>query len=288
MENNKVVLRSIIKQYFPMDVYVDLYKVTLAYKLNNNKRGILVKDILSKYKIPVSPLGNGTNRIGFLLDGYAIKIALDEDGMVDNRREFLYAKDLYPDVIKVYECSPSGLISVSEYVTIFTLDDYREQQDKMREILERTSNRFLIGDVGITSKNYVNWGIREDGSICMLDFAYCYAVKYKLFTCTCDGSSMLIYDDDYVGLRCPRCGKKYTFWDIRKKVTRKNQEDEIGDIRRLGYVLHSKEEEVELNPNFEPVTKVVKKEMSDAKKRIKESKRRKKEREALVRYQTDF
>lgn len=253
--DNKIYLHSIINQYFTEDVFVDLYKVILAYKLNNNKRGLIVKDILNKYNIPASPLGNGTNRIGLLIDGYAVKIALDEDGMIDNRREMLYSKEMYPDVTKMYECSPCGLISVSEYITIFTLDDYRERQDEMREILERISSRFLIGDVGITSKNYVNWGIREDGSICMLDYAYCYALKYKFFTCTCDDSTVVVYDKDYVGLECPRCGKKYTFWDIRKRITRKRQEEEIGDIRRLSYVTHEAEEWVDSIPEFNPEPK---------------------------------
>ena len=80
--SNTVVLRSIINQYFTEDVFVDLYKVTLAYKLNNNQRGLLVKEIMKKYNIPASPLGNGTNRIGLLVDGYAVKIALDDDGMI--------------------------------------------------------------------------------------------------------------------------------------------------------------------------------------------------------------
>lgn len=283
----KIVLRSIIAHYFTEEVYIDLYKVIISGIVNNNSRGKLVKEILKKYNIPASPLGNGTNRIGFLLDGYAVKIALDEDGMVDNRREMLYAKDLYPDCIKVYECTPSGLISVSEYVTIFTLDDYRERQDEMREILERISSRFLIGDVGITSKNYVNWGIRDNGTICMLDFAYCYAIKYKLFTCTCDNSSVMVYDNDYVGLRCPRCRKKYTFWDIRKRVTKKKQEEEIGDIRRLSYVVHSGEQEVDKNPAYEPVVES-KKENNPEKEKIKAARKKLKNHKDLIREQTDF
>ena len=285
--SNTVVLRSIINQYFTEDVFVDLYKVTLAYKLNNNQRGLLVKEIMKKYNIPASPLGNGTNRIGLLVDGYAVKIALDDDGMIDNRREMLYSKDLYPDVIKMYECTPNGLISVSEYVNTFTLDDYRERQDDMREILERVSSNFLIGDVGINSKNYINWGTREDGSICMLDYAYCYALRYKFFTCSCDGASMLLYDNDYVGLRCPRCGKKYTFWDIRKKVTRQRQEEEIGDIRRLGYLLYKSEEEVEKNAAFEPEVRVKKKE-NPAKTYLKAAKERERAYKKLLKEQTDI
>lgn len=281
-----IVLRSIINKYFPKELYVELYKVTLAYKLNNNKRGMLVKELLKKYNVPVSNLGNGTNRIGFLLDGYAVKIALDEDGMVDNRREMLYSKDLYPDCVKVYECCTSGLIAVFEYVTIFTLSDYSECQDQMRDILERVSNRFLIGDVGISSKNFVNWGRRSDGSICMLDFAYCYAIKYKLFTCTCGG--VLVYDKDYVGLRCVQCGKTHTFWDIRKKVTRKCQEEEIGDIRRLSYVVTKPEQEVEKNLDFEPVLISKEKTISPEKAELKRARKQEKRMKEIIKSQTDF
>ena len=94
--------------------------------------------------------------------------------------------------------------------------------------------------------------------ICMLDFAYIYAISYKLFTCNCDNMTLVQYDKDYVNLVCPRCHKKYRFADIRRKVTTQAQEEEIGDIRRLGYVLHQASEMVEDNPEFMPVFKKTK------------------------------
>ena len=102
-------------------------------------------------------LGSGTNRFGILIDGYAVKFALDSDGMIDNRREFLYSQDLYPYVVKVYEAFPNGLVAVTEYVEIFNIEAFYKYENKMKEILSDIANNYLVGDVGVTGKNYVNF-----------------------------------------------------------------------------------------------------------------------------------
>lgn len=240
-------------KYFTPERCVEIEKITMLDDFNNNEKGDFIKEYLTKEGIPWSGLGPGTNRIGLLIDGYALKIALDKDGMIDNRREFLYTKALQPYVIKVYECLPNGLLMICEYVEKFSLEDFSMYKEEMKKILKIISGSFLVGDVGITTKNYANWGIRSStGEIVILDFAYIYNVKYKLFTCSCDGETMVVYDDDYVTMHCPRCGRKYTFGELRKKISRKNQEDEIGDIRRLSYTISKQEEEVDVNLNFEP------------------------------------
>ncbi len=256
---NMTKKRSMIFEYISFDLFVEMNRVTMEPTMDNNEKGSKIKALLTTYGVPYTSLGSGTNRMAVLIDGYAMKIALDKDGMIDNMREFIYAQVLYPYVVKVYECNFGGFISISEYVSIFTLDDFHTYQDEMRNILEDISSSFLIGDVGITGRNYVNWGIREDGTICMLDFAYIYSVDYKLFTCSCDGETLLCYDKDYVNMRCPRCGRKYTFGQIRKKVTKKDQLKEIGDITKRGYVLTAPEQYVEINPEFEPHNKKNKK-----------------------------
>lgn len=246
-------------QYFNKDIYLELMKITMMSDIDNNEKNLYVKELLRKNNIPFDGLGSGTNRMAVLIDGYAVKIALDKDGMIDNRREMLYTKQLQPYVVKVYECLPLGLIAVTEFVTIFTLNEFHIYQDKMREILDIIAEQFLIGDVGITGKNYVNWGTRNDGTICILDFAYIYSVKYNVFTCACGDSSLLSYDKNFVNLICPNCGRKYTFGEIRRKITRQQQEDEIGDIKRLGYNLTKPEEEFEVIPKFEPRSETKKK-----------------------------
>ena len=255
---------SLILDKFPMDALLELTEINMLGE-DNNTKCVYVRETLRKYNIPFEGLGSGTNRYGINMPGpmgmVAVKIALDEDGMIDNRREFLYGRQLYNYnrcVCKTYECLPNGLIAVFEYVTPFTLADLHRFEDKIREILSDISSIYMIGDVGVNEDNYKNWGIRMvDGEeeICMLDFAYIYAISYKLFTCNCDNITLVNYDKDFVNLYCPRCHKKYRFADIRRKVTSEAQEKEIGDIRRLGYVLHQPEEMVVDNPDFAPTSK---------------------------------
>ena len=259
---------SLIKDHFPMEALIELTEITMLGE-DNNTKCVYVRETLHKYNIPFEGLGSGTNRYGINIQSpmgmVAVKIALDKDGMIDNRREFLYGRYLYNSydrcVCKTYECLPNGLIAVFEYVTPFTLPDLHRFEDKIRDILHDIANVFMIGDVGVNEDNYKNWGIRMvDGKeeICMLDFAYIYAISYKLFTFNCDNMTLVQYDKDYVNLVCPRCHKKYRFADIRRKVTTQAQEEEIGDIRRLGYVLHQASEMVEDNPEFMPVFKKTK------------------------------
>lgn len=270
--------RSIIKKYFTPEVCLEMEKVTMQNS-SNNAKGIQIEEIMKNHGIPSSRLGTGTNRIGFLIDGYAVKIALDKDGKIDNKREFKYSKQLQPYAIKVYEVDRvNGLIAVTEYINCFREGDFMriDVQAKIRNILSELADDFLIGDVGIDSRNFANWGMRKDGSICMLDFAYIYAISFRTFECRC--GAMLRYDNDFVDLVCERCRKKYTFGNIRKKISRQDQMDEIGDITELGYVLTKPEEMVELVTELEP--ELLEKEKEEKKKEPdplkKEIKRRRK------------
>lgn len=255
--NDTITLRSHIKQHFSIELLVELEKVTYMNSIDNNSKVIYINQLLTNYDVPYSPLGAGTNRYSVMVEEYAVKIALDRDGMTDNKREFIYSKNLQPYVIKFYETTPNGLIGFCEYVQIFSLDDFYDNQPKMREILEEISSQYLIGDIGISTKNYLNWGLRFDGSICILDFAYIYSLSFKTFVCTCPSAGVLTYDQDYNLLKCNICGKKHSFKDVRRRITRKQEEDEIGDIREKGYTIHSATEKVELNPKFTTIPEKV-------------------------------
>lgn len=248
---NEVLRRSLIQKYFTPDRYIDLLKITMMNDIDNNSKYIWIMEYLKDQDIPAQILGSGTNRCGALIEGYAFKFALDRAGKIDNRREALYTVPLHPIVIKVYESIPDGMIATSEYVQIFTIDEYMERKDEMRSMLEKIADMgFLIGDVGISTKNYVNWGIRNDGSICIMDFAYIYNTKYATFKCKCGGT--LTYDKDFNFLICNSCSEKYTFGNIRRRISRQDQENEIGDIRRTGYCLTKPEQMVTYNPDLEP------------------------------------
>ena len=241
-DSHLVRRRSLIKEFIPPELFVELEKITIITGISNSEKGLLIKAKLKEYDIPYNPLGSGTNRYGIQIDSYALKIALDKDGKVDNRREMKYSKQLQPYVVKVYECTTDGLISVSEYVRIFSEEDMMANRPEMRRILKEISTQYLIGDVGISRRNYINWGFRRNGQICIMDFAYIYDVKYNTFKCTCDEEGILSYDSNYNDLICPACGRKFSFGEIRRRISRKAQEEDIGDIREVGYCLKTKEE----------------------------------------------
>ncbi len=73
--------RSLINKYFNNDIFLEMYAITLSSGIDNNDRYIMMQDILRNHSIPFTQLGAGTNRSAILLDGYALKIALDKDGI---------------------------------------------------------------------------------------------------------------------------------------------------------------------------------------------------------------
>lgn len=244
------VYRSLLLEIFTVEQAMEIEKIQRTFTITNNQKISLYREKLDEWGKEYSPLGGGTNRWAGMVDGYVIKIACDDDGKIDNKREFIYSIPLQPYVIKCYETYADGLIAVFEYVEIFTIDDFWKNTIRMGEILTDIATDFMIGDVGINSTNYVNWGFRDDGSIVILDYAYIYSVKFKQFQCQCSPSSVLYYDKEFNNLICNTCGKKYSFRDIRKRISRKDQEEEIGDIREKGYILTQTEESKPFNPKF--------------------------------------
>lgn len=244
-------LRSLILERFTPEQLLEFEKLTRNLEISNNKKVEIVIDNLEKWEIDHNPLNPGTNRLGLMIDGYVVKIALDSDGKIDNQREFMYSMvTRRRGTAKCYECSPNGICAVFQYGEVFTIDDYYKNQQRMREIIaDIVGMGFLVGDVGVSSTNYLNWAYLDDGEIGIIDYAYIYSVKFNTFGCT-SCRVMLKYDKDFVKLSCPSCGKTYSFKDIRKRISRKDQQKEIGDITEKGYVLSHCEEEVEFDPRF--------------------------------------
>lgn len=275
-DQEKVKLRSYILEFFPFEAILDFYKLTMELGITNNEKRDEMIGILNKYNIPHEPIGPGTNRYTALIDGYIMKFCLDTDGMIDNLREFKYSMVLQPYVLKVYECLPDGLIMVCEYVEIMTEDRFTnsEIRQRMLTMLEDISNQYFIGDIGLDIKNIKNWGFRKNinRDLVILDFAYCYALSFKAFKCDCSPGAILYYNEKYTHLICPKCGKTYSFSDIRRRISREDQKKEIGDIRKIGYVISNPVEVQVLDPELswreEPVdtfgTKKKKKKLFDS------------------------
>ena len=234
-------LRSLIQEKFDLELRIEIEFLSRRRDLiNEEKQEELIKLLQSRNIENIVPLGAGTNRYAFKLDGFVIKVATDHDGKIDNLKEFKMAKRLYPHVSKTYEVSENGTFLVAEYIPPFgSYTEMCRYADKIREILTELSAVYLIGDVGITSKNFGNWGLRTgtDDPVC-LDFAYVYEVSSELFICrSCNTDSMLVPNKDFTELHCsnPGCGRKYLFEDIRAKIGNDIHRHEIGDLSEEGY-----------------------------------------------------
>lgn len=249
----EILLHSMIKKYFSVDLLFELDRLSMTHNVDNNTKGVVINQILTAYNIPFKGLGSGTNRYAVLIEDYVFKFALDEDGKTDNKREFIYSQAAQPYVIKFYECMQNGLIGVCEYYEVFSEADFYDTKNQleMKRILKELSKTFLIGDIGIFKKNYTNWGYNQiTRKIGVLDFAYCYKLSYQVFQCTCKDKGMLYYDENYNQLICPFCGRKHSFWEVRKRIPKKQEQEEIGDIRERGYVVKDEWSKVPLNPKF--------------------------------------
>ena len=80
---------------------------------------------------------------------------------------------------------------------------------------------------------------------------------------------------------------KYTFQDLRRRITKAEQEAEIGDIRRLSYTLTEPEEDKEIKSEFEPQRKKKKKkhkELDEVELLIKKHREEKKKEDAEYDY----
>lgn len=245
------MLRSFIQEKFPLDLRVKFDILSRRRDIIDEKGEEILK-LLREFNVgDVTELGPGTNRYAFRLDGFVVKVATDADGKIDNLKEFKMAKRLYPYVAKTYEVLENGILLVAEYIPPFS--SYSEMlvyADAIRSILTKLSSVYLIGDVGISSKNFGNWGVRTgtNNPVC-LDFAYVYEVSSSLFICRkCKANAMLVPNSDFTTLHCSNkgCGIETSFEDIRGMIGNDLHRHEIGDLKEEGYEMKSAYEEKEL------------------------------------------
>ena len=249
------VLRSLIHELFPLELRIEIDLLSRRRDIVNEEKQDEIFNLLRKYNIydDITKLGQGTNRYAFRIKGYVVKVATDADGKIDNLKEFKMAKRLFPHVARTYEVARNGTLLVAEYIQPFSSSsELMAHADQIREILGKFSSVYLIGDVGIDSKNYVNWGCRtgSDEPVC-LDFAYIYDVSSSYFICSrCKHNSMLVPNKDFTLLYCPSpdCGAKYTFEDIRMRIGSDPHRLEIGDLEEEGYLLTESNVNTELTP----------------------------------------
>ncbi len=239
MEKN---LRSLIHENIPFDLRVELDLLSRKRGMINEEKQEEIINLLRKYDVDnVTNLAPGTNRYAFKLNGFVIKVATDHDGKIDNLKEFKMSKRLYPKMSKTYEVSQNGLLVVAEYIPPFeSYSEMLQYAAKIKKILSELSSVYLIGDVGISSKNFSNWGIRPgtDDPTCF-DYAYVYDVTSDLFVCR-ECGSMLVPNEDFVALHCSNklCGKIVEFETLRGRIGDDIHRHQIGDLSEEGYLMN--------------------------------------------------
>lgn len=236
-----------------------------------HQKMILVQQILKRYGIKFRMLGGATNRLTLMIDGYAIKFAIDRQGYKDNLMEYSLSPELQPYVTKTYETN--GYIVVSECVRTMTLDDFRILKSDICKVLEALSRDYLLGDVGYITRNFTNWGIRDNGEVVILDYAYCHRATEKLFSCDVCGEGVLRYDATYSYLMCSNrsvCNTKYNYMERKSIQGDQVDIDMINEAKEESFVLPSGKTFVQLNDDNEDADVVVVDTLEKYKKYLKE------------------
>lgn len=198
-------VRSRIRELFSEELLIQLESIQTDPRfLSNNDKFKYILFLLKD--LGFVEIGAGTNRMAVLHGKYIYKIALDTYGVKDNWNEFDMSPELQPYVTKSYECN--GIVLVAEYVNLLNQEEFLDSKDNIRSILDVLSYDYLFSDIGTISKNFCNFGYRDDNSIVILDYGYIYPIDRKIMFCeSC--SSKLIWNTDYSELVCSSCGKKY-------------------------------------------------------------------------------
>jgi len=259
----KKMIRSRILEHFKKDLLIDLYNVCKSIDISdNNYKTDMMIAVLNKHELDYVELGPGTNRLAILIDNYVFKIALDKWGIQDNLNEFTMSDELQPYVIKVYETNE--LILACEYITVISKEEFIEQKENLQAILAILAESYLLGDVGTVPRNYLNWGYRDNGDLVILDFAYIYRINGDELLCSACGQ-FVEYDTNFHDLKCPKCNKKYTFIDLRKKISMEIERNENYIAKQMAFKLTKPLMEVETN-SMEEVISNKQKEENDMKK----------------------
>ena len=212
----------------------------LQWGMTPTSRRLAILDTFKKFNVPVNELGTGTNRLIVRYNGFALKIALDNEGIDDNRQEWVMSDKLGPDirVPASHEISGGfknlpdgskkilgGHLLVATYAPALTSwGEMQYNQRPIKKILKDWSKDFMLGDVGFTKKNYANWGILNGKLVC-IDYAYVFPAEMKLFECICGNPNLEIITDTYSSYKCPKCGQIFSDSELRSRISNQRRHE---------------------------------------------------------------
>lgn len=222
VKTDEVKIDSLIKKNFSEDFMRKIYDIYSDEFMSIVKKTELFDSIFTKEfgdRKDYRRIGEGTNRFVCLLDNHIIKVAYNYLAYIDNMNELAMAKHKPNRLAKAYETN--GIILVSEYVTVMDKDDFLESQLEIKNILTTLEidlkrgkkpsacPKYILGDMGMSDKNYGNWGRRTNGEIVVLDYGYLYKTSpedwLEIARCPECGSS-ISYTDSYSELKCEKEG----------------------------------------------------------------------------------
>lgn len=204
----------------PLEFKCEIGEIPLQKGLRATSRKEKVIELLQKYDIDYIEIGTGTNRFIVKYDGYALKIALDREGVADNMQEFSICEDLMPNVAYAYEISSGGHLLVADYCPAFTSQNEMWQHNSsIRKILQEWSKRYLLGDVGMTERTYANWGLAPGNRPVCIDYAYIFPSSMDQFECICGNKTMAFAGSDFSSYKCTVCGKVYEDRELRARIS---------------------------------------------------------------------
>lgn len=207
----------------------------------------ILRDLLYTNGIKFEVLGGATNRIAMFIDGYAVKFAMDSQGYRDNLIEYSICNELQPYVTKTYETN--GYIVIAECVRLMTESEFIARKQDILNILMALSEDYLLGDVGFLQKNRTNWGIRDNGELVILDYAYCHRATENLFTCPVCGEGVLTYTSDFDKLICTNrsvCHAVFTYNQRKQEQGDQVDFDMIEERKSDSIVLKENEDSIEV------------------------------------------
>ena len=230
-DENEIV--SKISKNIPKKELAELYRIAMDYSIEDcNVAAKRISDIMTN--IGFREIGCGTNRIAFLKDGYVYKVALDKRGFIDNISEYKRAIEFPKYLVKVYETN--RVVLVCEYCELITNQIFNERKSEIRAILDELSMYYVMDDVGLTAKNYCNWGLRreidDDGnerdSLIIIDDAYFYPIRHNtdMLICTCGARIQL--NSQYTGYHCSNSACHMT-WTVPEILNKSRYDYDNGD-----------------------------------------------------------
>lgn len=233
----------------PLELKVKIGEIPFQKGMLASNRKKRVIELLNEFNVSFLEVGTGTNRFIIKYDGYVIKIALDREGIADNKQEWVMSDSLYPNIAYAHEISKGGNLLVASYAAAFT--SYNEMfsyASTIRNILKEWSQRYLLGDVGLTKVNYANWGISPDGRPVCIDYAYIFPASMDLFKCICGNKTMTFTDNSFTSYKCTACGHTYEDREIRTKIS---QQERLKLFENVSGIEMMKDTEVhEIDPKY--------------------------------------